>query len=501
MDLVFRFVADRAAALNGHPFLCWARYADVSLDQRLAVLTVLAPFAMGYQDACTWARRYRSPRDDLETAINLRAAEGAAHAGFFLEDWAALGLDEVLGLRASDVLWWLFIAPETATIRRASTQMLAMPAADAGDPLLRAAWTEAIEACTAILFAALAPLAAELADRTGRQYPYMGGGGLVHQGGRLASVFAGQKLSGKKRARAIDLAARMFSLFEAVFDSVLEYGAGYPAARQALRRPRFPALARPDRPRPRRLLELAPVNPAAQSLLDHRRERTARHPLYQWLSSSEPPGPAAKLTLLVPDRAVTIMRYGEVLQVLCGQPATGQAATLYSWAGELAGRGAVFLADWAALGVDEQLGWTASQTLRWLYMNPHSDRPRRNMATFIRLAASCRSPLVRLWLLVALEASSEPWFAATRPLALTAEREQGIELDYLSGRCEGPGPVDASFRQARLTACELGQVLNVIRLVFDAVDKQLEQTPAGAIPPACTLPASNRQPLSHPHRA
>lgn len=485
MESVFRFVSDGAADLGRHPFFTWVRQSPVPLRQRLAFLPALAPFAMGYRDVCTLALPYPAERDDFQRAINLHAAEDATHSRLFLEDWAALDLDGQLGWGAGDVLWWLFAAGETAAARRAGTRLYALAVADGGDPLLRAAWAEAIEACGAVFFRVLAPLADELGDPACR---YLGSYHLARESGRIEShdMFAGCDLAPERRELAIGFAAEVLALFGALFDSLLQYAVAYT---EQGRFPRRPATA--TRPR----LELPGVgrqpcdlsgNPVIGPILGARRRQTQRHPLYRWLAASPGLTAQARLSAVVPEWALGIMGYPEVLHVLsdalgggAGPSAGPRAVPVRAWAESLAWHGEAFLADWDALNLDQRLGLTASQALRWLYLDPRTDAHRRNLAAFIGLAASCVSPLARMWLLEALEASGDAWFTATSTLAVRAERDLGKPLDYLAGRCESPSPDTGGFARAPLSGQEEEQVAGAISTVFDAVDEQLDLTLAG----------------------
>ena len=477
MDEVFRHVDERSAQLAGHPLLTWLKTAPVPPARRLQILPVLAPLAMACRDICTWVLPYPSPQDDLQAAINVRAASGLPHCTQYLADWDALGLDEKLGWRFSDLLWWLFLAPETEAMRRARMQLLAMPAADGGDPLLRCAWSDAADACNSLFFGATAPVAGQVARRTGLQYRYLGNNRLALAGRHpaYAAAFTGHRLTGSRRAQAVALADSVIDTFESLFSCVLEYGTAYPAAGQVPHRPAgvTPAGAGSL---PRRSPQARPVNAAIQGLLHEWRAHTAQHHLYEWLRSSQAPAAAGRLALLLPEWAMSIVGYHDLctFALPCQQETGTAAADLNSWAGKLSGHSAAFLADWDALGLDGRLGWTASQALHWLYVDPRMDAYRRTMAKAVRMAAGCVSPLARMWLLEALEASGQAWFAAAMEPAEEVERGTGGRLDYLAGRCEITSLDNGRFRQQRLSPPECEQVTHMIAQVFDGMHQQLD---------------------------
>jgi hypothetical protein len=327
----------------------------------------------------------------------------------------------------------------------------------------------------------LAPLADELGEPACR---YLGSYHLARESGYIDShdMFAGCELSPERRELAIGFAAEVLGLFGALFDSLLQYALAYTEQGRFPRRPTAGIRRHPEVPGVGRQPYDLSGSPVIGRVLGARRRQTERHPLYQWLAASAGPSPRARLSAVVPEWALGIMGYPEVLHVLSDAPdgdAVPGAVPFRAWADSLNWHGLAFLADWDALDLDQRLGLTASQALHWLYLDPRTDAHRRNLAAFIRLAASCVSPLARMWLLEALEASGDAWFTATSTLAVQAERDLGKPLDYLAGRCESPSPDRGDFARAALRTEEEEQVAGAITRVFDAVDEQLDLTLAG----------------------
>ncbi|MFS9599342.1 hypothetical protein Q6311_30870, partial [Klebsiella variicola] len=77
--------------------------------------------------------------------INGNTEEDETHSRLFIADWRKLHLDEKLGWRASDTLWWLFQAAETEPFRGYAFDFARLAMDDTGDPLLRFAHSEAGE--------------------------------------------------------------------------------------------------------------------------------------------------------------------------------------------------------------------------------------------------------------------------------------------------------------------------------------------------------------------
>src|SRR5262249_9371078 len=143
MQEIMTLKSQRKAHLNGHPFFDWVRSNAVPLEQRLLFAPIMSIFVMNFRDANKWFIRFSTPRNELEEIINGNTFEDETHSRLFLEDWRKLNLDERLGWRASEALWWLFLAPETEAFRRFVMEFARMTVVDKGDVLVRFAHSEA----------------------------------------------------------------------------------------------------------------------------------------------------------------------------------------------------------------------------------------------------------------------------------------------------------------------------------------------------------------------
>jgi len=136
----------------------------------------------------------------------------------------------------------------------------------------------------------------------------------------------------------------------------------------------------------------------------------------------------------------------------------------------------LFLRDWAELDMDRFLGWTASDTIDFYYRSQYTEVQRHSMSCFVKLASLHPRPLLRFWLIEALEASGEAFFRHTRALA----QQEGAQLDYLADRHALAHPTLARDEQAeavdftREALDEDGQehVIRMIHTVFDCLERQ-----------------------------
>jgi hypothetical protein len=161
-------------------------------------------------------------------------------------------------------------------------------------------------------------------------------------------------------------------------------------------------------------------------------------------------------------------------------PANRYQRAINRWTADLQSHHQLFLRDWAALGMDDVLGWSASETLRFYCLSGHTEVQRRNMATFVKLAYAHPEPVLRFWLMAALEATGESFFAATRELAWRVERETNRRLDYLADRHqvshrvleEDPEADSVFFQGEEISAADSDIARDMVNTVFDCIDEQ-----------------------------
>ncbi|MCV7075894.1 hypothetical protein [Mycobacterium szulgai] len=107
------------------------------------------------------------------------------------------------------------------------------------------------------------------------------------------------------------------------------------------------------------------------------------------------------------------------------------------------------------------------------------DLHRQNMIEFAKIALQHTDPVLRWWMLVALESTGEEFFTQTQPLALAAEAETGGRLDYLAGRHDPPADGDAPGSDteisppAPLSGERLELAKSIADHVFDSMERQL----------------------------
>jgi hypothetical protein len=492
MKAIMKMKAENKARLSAHPFYTWVESDEVPLEQRLTFAPIMAPFVMNFRDMNKWFIRYTEPKNEFERIINGNTLEDETHSRLFLEDWRKIQLDRTLGWSAGDTIWWLFLAPDTEPFRRYGMDFARFTVADGGDPMLRFAHSEAGEACGNAFFRVLARVASKIQAKTGTEYRYFGPHHLGLEPGHVLEsegVFELKQLDDERRQKGLTLAKEMFEIIFGMHDCFLDYARTYVAHGTTPRRrkgPPLPLSTVPPEPtsRGKATETISPMQNEVQRALDARRAQTAAHPFYAWLRENNGVSPTHKLQRFVPMWVMDIMGYRDLNRyVLRFADEDADAKRAYNrWVDSLESHSALFLNDWDALEMDEALSWKASETLEFLFLDPYTDVHRRNIASFIKLAYAHTKPLLRFWLLEALEASGEAFFENTRALTSTFETYTGRRLDYLSDRHYVAHPADAPsasgrphypFKSEPMTSEQRDVALEMVKTVFDAVDEQL----------------------------
>jgi hypothetical protein len=472
------------AAVRGHPFFEWLSSDLVPAQDRLAIGPAGALFIMQFRDMNRWVLRFAEPHNEYEWVINLGTLEDEKHSKMFLEDWRKLDLDTRLGWRTSDMLWWLFLSSDQETFRRSGIEFIRLVVDDGGDALIRFGHSEAGEATGHVMLSNTARVAATLSRRTGLEYRYFGPHHLDLESGHVGNtqgVFETVVLDPARRERSIEACQRMFSIFDDIFDGFLDYAATYLDFGTVPRRPQLSASARDDWTAP--ALVIDPRDDHDTEMLRHIEEHKNRlkaHPFYEWLRH-ENVSPADKLRQFIPMWVMDILGYRDLTKyaLTFAEPSCAGEHAVNAWASRLSEHSGLFLSDWDALGLDHMLNHTASDALEWLFFDPDMDLHRQNMIEFAKIALQHSDPVLRWWMLVALESTGEEFFTQTRPLALAAEAETGGRLDYLAGRHDPPTARGSTSDRteasapASLTGEQLELAKSITDHVFHSMERQL----------------------------
>ncbi len=479
----------RQKELLHHSFFDWLRSPDVPLEKKFDILPVLVLFVMNFRDMNLWVIRFEEADDVFKQTINGSTTEDETHSRMFLEDWRKLHLDDRLGWNTTDLLWWLFLAEEMEEFRELGAEFVRLCVDDGGDPLVRFAHSEAAEACGNVFFTVAAPLADALGERRNVVYRYLGTFHLDLETGHVLhseDVFQDQPLTEAQHTLGVALLHRMFHVFERIYDVFLRYATRYVDEDRTPRLQPFLTYTDPDNEASSSQIapsasfgEVHPSQQPLQDLLQTRMAQAAQHPFFDWLRQPEP-GALQKLQRFIPFWAFDALGYRDLNHYFLryDQPEDELERSVNAIADTLSTHSQLFLQDWQALRLDEQLRWPASDALGFFFLDHVTDHHRKTLLTFGIEALKHPHPLDRLWLIEALEATGHEFFARTRDVALLAEEQASIRLDYFADRHATVSPPGA-VRPVNFKAVEvrdpqrLAAARRLVGLVFDALDRNL----------------------------
>lgn len=494
MQQVWTVLNEGRQEIENHPFFRWLNSDSVPLTGRFIFSPVMIDFIMSFADLNKWFLRYEDPRGEFETSINEHTEEDATHSRLFVRNWSHLKLGDTLDWPASKGLWWMFHSKQSLVVRRFGMDVLKL-AVNFPDPMVRFSMMEAIEICGDVFFANTAPIAKRLEDQQQVEHIYYGQYHRERETGHLQSdegCFVNARLSPEQRAQAEDAVRVVYDHFLKVLDRLVEFSqravSDYRGLQRAIESEYVAAL---DPPLDARSTK-APYSPCALShvphpnqvklldLLSERRSRLGQHPFLAWLRNG-PPSPLERLQGFTPLWGIDIVGYKDFNDIVLRYPNPQSTAemAINRWAEQLATHGVLYLQDWKALRLDAILGWRMVDAIAYYFLSEHTEVHRRNMAKVKKHAMRNTAPLVRWWLMLALEEGGKPLFEATKGIALDVEEDLGITLNYWAGRHElvevlGQHDLQFPFLQQEVTDEQSAVIEQIIRTVFDNLEEQFE---------------------------
>jgi len=483
------------ARVQAHPFFRWLAADAVPLERRFVFSPVMIDFIMGFADLNKWFLYYSEPQNDLERAINQHTEEDRTHSRLFYENWYTLALGELASWPAGKMLWWLFHSRDSGIVRSFGMELLAL-STQYPDPLVRFPMMEAIEICGDVFFGHTAPVAAALSREDGAAHDYFG---KYHRDRETGHLHADESILWKSRLRPDQVADaqlvvdRVYTAFCAVLDRLLDYvsrASNYNALLldleeeflDALAPP--PALDRSAQPLSQRLVTPDPTQARVWQHLQSRLARLDQHPFLAWLEEHTDVTPRDKLRGFLALWGVDIAGYKDFNELVLSypRPRNGFERTINRWTQNLARHGALYLRDWHALEMDRVVRWDAGETIAFYFLSRETEVHRHNMARVKRHAFRHSEPLLRFWLMKALESSGEPLFRRTAPLAEAVEGKYGVRLDYWGDRHQvshAPGAatsteIDELFLTQSMTLAQGDAACEIIDTVFDNIAEQFQ---------------------------
>jgi len=492
MEQIWRKLNEGRAAVDAHPFFSWLRSDDVPLTRRFIFSPVMIDFIMSFADLNKWFLHYDNPEGALQRSINEHTEEDATHSRLFVQNWEHLKLGDTLEWPASKGLWWLFHAPQGHAVREFGMNVLKLAVAFP-DPRVRFCMMEAIEICGDVFFEYTAPIAAKLEEQRRGQHIYYGQYHRDRENGHLQSdegCFADYELSPAQRSQASEAVDAVYRHFLLVLDQLLSFSKRAVTDYRGLQR-EIEQTYRAELSSPRERAQSEPHFPASvnsrrvhrdqSTLVENLEARMLRlrgHSFVEWLSEGRSV-PLERLQSFAPVWGIDVVGYKDFNELVLCYPGASSApeAAINRLATDLASHGRLYLQDWKALHLDKILAWRMIDVISYYFLSDDTEVHRRNMAKVKKHAMRHHNPLVRWWLMFALQSANGVLLEATCPLAQAAEAELGVTLNYWAyrlGLAEGDEARGAEFAflEQPLTDAERDTILAVVDTVFDNFEEQ-----------------------------
>ena len=218
-----------------------------------------------------------------------------------------------------------------------------------------------------------------------------------------------------------------------------------------------------------------------QAHLLRRKEIVAKHSFYKWLHSTNLPA-IKRLQRFIPLWSVDIFGYRDLNKYVFKYelPKNELEESVNAVVRELGLHSQLFLNDWVNLGLDEVLRWPASDTLDFIFFDYFMDQHRKTMTNFGLIGLKHQDAFERLWFMEALESSGHAFFSNVKKVALQAEQDEGIRLDYLADSHylvhpdNGRHTERINFKALALqNEIQKQHIYNFIDTVFDALERNL----------------------------
>jgi hypothetical protein len=196
------------------PLFEFMRDESMTARERLSFYPCMAPFILAFGDLNKYVMRDERSEDPYQKLVNTHTYEDDHHWPWYLEDFAALGLDRVR--TTTDTLRFLFGEP--LKVNRMLSSKLAH-LLYAATPIERLVIIEAIEETGNVLFGLTVKLARSLEERERLTLRYLGDFHFDLETGHAMSgadhrELAAIALDEVQRARCLTLVAHVFEYFK-----------------------------------------------------------------------------------------------------------------------------------------------------------------------------------------------------------------------------------------------------------------------------------------------
>lgn len=458
MKSVLMLMNSMGRSFEENPLLKWLRESESDVERKLWLGIFSAPFVMHFSDLNRYHISYgdEAAGDRHRTVLNQHAAEDMTHSELFVKDFSTLGWEQHFG-SSPRLMDFLYTHPDLAQLRAAIAELTSL-VIHSQDPAARFAVVEAIEASGNGLFRHTAPLALEYRKRTGKELVFWGDHHLTLENGHTMTsdeeAFAGLRLDKQRRAQVTTAATETFRILDDL---------GYEMMRlvqDAVERTGLPDIstAHDTSPKDSKAATLTKAHPWCQSSTLHPSHGPTAQALAELVASAE----RSALTLHLREAAhsasfAALRRFMPALALdVCARrtlydhtlpfrrPLDHAQRRVGTLARLIGPSTASLFTDWQNLDMDGHLQWSATDCLRYLFLEPGTEPVRALHATLTR-HFTADDINVWLWAAAAASALSIAFNNALAGLGRAVQDAEGLSLPFLSAPDLSAWPVDGAY--------------------------------------------------------
>lgn len=496
MNNILSFISYEKNKLTNHSFYINIKSSTLAPEKVLSIAPIMSLFIMNFRDMNRWVIRFKESSCLFKSVINQSTFEDETHSKLFIEDWRKLHFDDKLNWNASDTICWFFLSDETECFRQSAIEFIQLCIDDKQDPMLRFAHTESGEACGNVFFETLSPIAENLAKKRNLTLRFFGGFHLELEKGHVLNsegVFKHEQLSAKQRDAGIKLAERMFKVFNDINDAFNKYLLTYIlksttpkplATRSNVKNEGSDILSNI-----KKSFNLTTKQPHDSQVklieyLEIKKHKISNHPFYNWLLTT-PLSAIHKIKRFIPLWVADIMQYRDINKyiLMIEKPSSEEDFILNCMFSDLSLHSNLFLEDWITLEMDSLVRWKSSDFMDFLFFDHAMNHHRKTLFELSITGLNIQNNLERFWFIYALESSGTSFFDVTKTLALQAEKDENIKLNYLANRHNMVHKSNVShnniikhFNSFEMNNLDFKRISNTIDFIFSSLEKNLDSS-------------------------
>ncbi|MFY0576892.1 hypothetical protein F0U62_25390 [Cystobacter fuscus] len=225
MKRVLDYIEKKKQELSRSSFLSFIEDSSIEARERFAFVPCLAPFAMAFMDLNKYVIRDDGSEDPVQQMINVHSREEDEHWRMYVKDLRTLNMNTTMDLGSVLKMLWGKHCRHTRMLAYELTSLVTRHP----DPRIRFLIVEAVEGTADVAFDAFCKAAEDFEAQTGKKLHYFGKTHDMMEANHtitsdaVEEMMTRHELSEAQLAEALDAVDEVYTLFQGMFDELLEY--------------------------------------------------------------------------------------------------------------------------------------------------------------------------------------------------------------------------------------------------------------------------------------